>query len=181
MNKKVLIAIIGVAVLAVVGVFLLSRSNSLSLPGSENANQNQGQEQLSLFAQAFNGLGSVKCEYDSEMGQGTAYIKDGKVKFTTISESQSANIIMVDGFMYMWGVGSEDGVVIDTNQYQEDENEVLNYTSEEDVKAEIEANTPECVNENIDDAMFDPPIEVNFVDYNQFLQQIPQFVPQESQ
>lgn len=180
MNQKVLIALVGVAVLAVVGVFLLSRSETVSLPGSENANVDQQlQGESSLFAQAYSGSGSVKCEFTNEMAQGTAYVKDGKVKYTMVSESQSANIILIDGIMYMWGVGSTDGVVIDTNQMQSGENEVLSYTSGEDVRSEIEANQPECVSEEIDDAMFEPSTDVNFVDYSQFLQEIPQFTPPE--
>ncbi len=174
MNKTLLFVLIGVAILAAVSVFLFSRSGSVDLHGSANNNENITAGESGLFTSAFTGSGSVKCEYTDDLAQGTAYVKDGKVRFTSVNEGQSANIIIVNNIMYMWGVGATEGLVIDTTQAQADgEDAGLNYSSPEEVRAEIESKQPECVNEEIDDAMFDPPTDVNFTDFSQFMQNLP--------
>ncbi len=103
--------------------------NYQELKNRENADNNSSVKKIA-FSEFIKGGGTYECSvtsYLSDMeNKGTIYIGGDKIKgeFSTIAEGQSidSNVIMRDGFMYLWQSASTTGTQIQLKEQTETSN-----------------------------------------------------------
>lgn len=174
MNKRILILGAIIVVILAAAFFFLMPKNA---PLNNNGNTGDANTTADLFTQAFTGGGSVKCTFTQEGSTATAYIKQGKIRFDSMGTdgAQYGNAIINGNIVYVWQAGSNQGMMIDSSKI-EGANAGVNeqFMDAENIKAEVEKNQPNCVQENVDDAVFTPPASVTFTDYSAMTQQMQQ-------
>lgn len=181
MNTRLLIPIAIIAVVAIGGIAFLSINKS-----PQNSSQKSTESVVTdLFADAFGGSGSIKCEFEEETSTGTAYIKNGMVRIDGVGTNgqQSGSVIFKDNIVYAWEEGSTQGYMLDTSQLEkpEDGASQLGFTSAEDIRSEIEKNKPNCSKESIDDSIFDPPVDVDFQSFESLFKDALEGLPEDTQ
>ncbi len=176
MNKKFIIGLVVVGVvLAGAFFFLIPKSSQLSDNGDSTTGKDQdAMEVADLFTKAFTGNESIKCTFSDNGSTGTAYIKQGKIRFDSagVDGAQYGNAIVNGSVVYVWQTGNNEGIMIDTSKYQSANGGLPDQVMDaEKIKQEVEKNKPNCVKENIDDSVFTPPSTVKFTDYSSFMNQ----------
>jgi|GEM_PF-1819973 hypothetical protein len=143
----------------------------------QTSNETEAANDVSLLRQALSGGDEIRCEYSDENGQGVAYITDEqqmRVDFTS-AESGESIFIKNDQNIYIWTEGEAEGIMFNTDVYDQQ------YEEQYDVfdPAEFEEETPEnvdinCERDNFDDDLLQAPSDIEFTDFGQFQQSIPQ-------
>jgi hypothetical protein len=180
MNKNLLIIGAIVLVVAIGGYLLLNKGAN---PLSQTSSPQNAEQQANMIIKAFEGSGSVKCTYEDESGSFTTYIKNGKVRVESSGseEGKNGNVIMKNDTLWTWETGSSEGFMMkNVSQNQDDPNvpEEDKMTAEE-IRNEIEQNQAQCMNENIQDSMFDPPANVVFQDFSAMMEEVQTQMPKD--
>lgn len=118
-------------------------------------------ENIDIALKAFQGEGSVKCVIKSGDAPGTAYIKNGNVRFISSSPKTAkiGNAILKGNMGYVWADGAKEGMKADT-----DNPLVQAYLSVDKIKEQIDKSNPTCATAVINDSLFVPPSSVVFSD-----------------
>lgn len=168
MNRNFIIGLIVLGViLAGSFFFLIPKVTPLSNNGSVTTDSSDAL--VSMFMAAYEGNESIKCTFTDDKSEGTAYIKQGKIRFDSMGTdgAQYGNAIVNGKMLYIWQTGSNEGYMIDTSKYQDEDGQMAGqFIDAEKIKDEVAQNKPNCVKEQIDDAMFTPPSTVTFSDFS---------------
>lgn len=124
-------------------------------------------------ASAFNGSGSIKCDYNQTGGLvGTAYVKGGKVRIDGMVNGASANVIYTSGKVYSWGQASglSYGVVIDAPTAGAAASSV---PTTAEMQKQFTSGTTSCVNFTADDSLFVPPTSIQFKNISDLQKMMP--------
>ncbi len=180
MNKKLLLIVGAVLVVAVGAYLFLNKSSS---PSSQTSNNPQSPEQLSnMVMSAFEGSGSIKCTFADENSQGTAYIKNGMVRFESVGtdSAKPTNAVMKNDTVWTWETGGTEGFMMkNISQYQNDPNvPEENKVTADKVREQISQNEANCNKENIPDSMFDTPADVVFADFSSMMEDAQNQIPE---
>ncbi len=180
MNKKLLLIVGAVLVVAVGAYLFLNKSSS---PSSQTSNNPQSPEQLSnMVMSAFEGSGSIKCTFADENSQGTAYIKNGMVRFESVGtdSAKPTNAVMKNDTVWTWETGGTEGFMMkNISQYQNDPNvPEENKVTADKVREQISQNEANCNKENISDSMFDTPADVVFADFSSMMEDAQNQIPE---
>jgi Tfp pilus assembly protein PilV len=184
MNKKILIAIVIVAIILVGFIAYLSTQKkspaTTATTTTPQPTQPALQNAAADFVKAMQGTGSVKCTYSVNGVESTSYIKDGKIKFETTVKGITNNSIMVNKIVYSWATGSKTGFMIDTSTISTTITPgagTQNYKSVDSIKSDLEGYKPKCSNEAIADSMFEKPTDVTFSDLSKMMNDIKSNIP----
>ncbi len=185
MNKKILIAGAAVLVLLLgVGGFLLfvkknvEKQEVVMQPQQKQETEMQGANPVKdLFAKALQGNSSIKCTYTNESGTGTFYVKNGMMRMETQVAGKNASMIFKKPYVYSWQEGSTQGMKMDTSQTAPTGTQQKQYTSPEDVQANLDKYRPNCSEESVADSMFELPSNVTFSDLSETMKNVMQKMP----
>lgn len=147
--------LLGLGLAAVIGVSLY-----FFVPNPSKSSRAEGMVDdvaLEVIA-AFDGEGSVVCKVSTDSIKGTVYIKNGKVRVVQPEGEEYQNVILENDTVFTWNNNEPKGMKVDLNKNPI----VKSFINESEIRKQIEANTPECVVENIDNELFSIPGEVNF-------------------
>lgn len=185
-NKKLVIIVAAVVVLGGGAVaYFLTQPKSTS---DTNANVEPGttenvvDEAVGSIRSLFNAGKSQVCTYSSEEDSGTIYITDGWLRADMTSkdpESPASGMIITKEKQYFWDVSKKEGYV---TQFSPDQQQAPADTGdtaqpqEEDTQSIDEEYNYNCKSWNVDESLFTPPADVNFIDMQAMLQeQLQQF------
>ncbi len=184
MNKKVLIGVIVVILIAAGGWFAYSKSNEKDdAQARTDANTAENSNDDSIFDSSANtlrgllGFKNAVCTYSDQEGSGTIYIANEdrmRYNFTSTNPEQpSGSMIMSDGTQYIWEDATKEGFTMRYNPNDaRDEAAGSNATdqNEESVDLDQEYNFS-CEKWSVDQSVFTPPSDVTFTDMEALLQQ----------
>ncbi|NMB70097.1 hypothetical protein GYA27_02750 [candidate division WWE3 bacterium] len=115
----------------------------------------------------------LKCEYeDTEGVKATTYIKGTNVYLESEIDNDGEKVkfkgIMKDQKYYLWGDGSNQGMVFDLSKLSSGESQTngTKVQTQDEIIAKLEQNKNRCQPENISASKFDTPSDVNFVEWN---------------
>lgn len=187
MNKILAVSLIGVLSFTLTGCTLLNKSQNQNQEGKTEQNSQQEkqketgkQEEKSNNKNVFTSIKDavtkqigLKCEYEDEEGvKATTYIKGTNVYLESEIDNDGEKVkfkgIMKDQKYYLWGDGSDQGMMFDLSKLssEESENNGTKVQTQDEIIAKLEQNKNKCQPENISASMFDTPTDVNFVEWN---------------
>lgn len=141
---------------------------------TEDTNQQNTEDNSSFFGTLSDAMHlgqSMKCTWSSDDGSGTTYIKGDNVRTESTTDGITGYVIGTNDCTYIWEKGSSEGMMLcDTGSFAEDleddsdSSEWLDDNGD-DTYFENEMDTDvECHAEIINDSLFTPPSEINFID-----------------
>lgn len=159
--KKNLVWLI-VAVVVVVVIVLVGRGGGDNGPAAGNG-EDKTQKEEKLVA-AFDGFGSVKCEYnDAKTGTAsTILVKDGKARITTEVDKAIANIIYRDEKVYVWSNTAPTQGFVYTSEELEKSPSSVGVFSKTRFEDQLKQQDVACEEATIADSEFSLPSDVNF-------------------
>lgn len=175
MNRTTLI-IVGLILLVLVGAFVFFQIRGQSIPEDVNmvANDTQsGNEPANVALNAFEGSGSVKCTYQEETTNVTAYIKKGMVKIesTGEGETQYGNVIIKNDTLWTWETDGTNGFTMENiSSYRDSEAAGQYGINPDEVRKQITESNTVCNEENIPDGTFDVPSNINFQNFSSMME-----------
>ena len=192
--KKVLVAIVILALLGVGGYFYLT-SRGMMPKAPVGTGNNSGGSVFTSIKDALSQSLSLKCVYKDEEGvETTTYIKGGAVRVmmtrTGSDTSQPNNIIMKDKKMYMWSDVSKTGFTYTIEEpkdvtpfptVEETTEDKSGAGQEESILETIEKYKDACKPEVVADSMFSVPTDVKFQDMSALQEQMMKEIPQAPQ
>lgn len=160
-------------------VFLLAGCGQAAPKAPQAQNPAQPQEDKSLFSSirdAFNRSLALRCEYTDEDGQKSVnYIKNKMIRTETVStEGEQVYALFRDDKLYMWGPGSNQGMVFELAALQESNDVKMGGTTihgTDDIINELENKKDQCQVQTLADSLFTVPQNVNFSNLNELLNQ----------
>lgn len=177
MNRKFIIGlIILAALLSTAFFFLIPKSPQLSNNYNLTIEKDEDtSEVIDLFSEAFSGRESVKCTFNQSGNVSAVYVKKGKIRIDSMGMdgAQYGNAIIDGNMVYVWQMGNNEGIMIDTSNYKSANGGIPDQVmNAEKIKQEVEKSKPTCIKETIDDAVFIPPSSVIFTDYSSMMQKV---------
>lgn len=166
-NKKVVLIIVGIAIVAVGAYFLLARKSPTSPSSPNNESEEMTEVKGSIKGLLSKGK-SQKCVFENESGSGTLYFSStGKMRGdfdATVDEKPTKTHMIVDGTTsYIWVEGEKMGfkTVFDTSDMDVDTSDLETTVQSGSIDADTEANY-KCGLWITDTSKFSPPSEVDF-------------------
>lgn len=186
MNRKILFAIIVVAVLVVGGgvAYTLTKSDEPAnkQESTQNSTQTQTEQQTTTeatLASFLTSSDSKTCTYsttvDGRETKGTVYFANQKLRMdysstSTDGKTQGGSMIVTNGTQYLWDSSSKQGVKFAfTSDSANTQNN--NQTNSVDVNKKYSFL---CKSWTVDEFKFTPPSDVTFQDFSSIQQQIGQ-------
>ena len=172
-NKKVLVIVIAVLLLALVGGFIFMKSKSSKVETNNIATGNKGV--INSVKDALTQKLTLSCEFTDESGTVVkSYIKNGAVRVTSVGSEadKSGEIIMKDKKMYIWDTTSKEGFVyvIEDQAVDGAENSSRENITSDSYLDMIDKYKDSCKVATVADSYFVPPADVNFQDMSKFLE-----------
>lgn len=154
MRKSILFLIIVLIVIGLIAVVLLFQTDR-SPTTTEETDEARTAEMVEA---AFAGQMSIRCSFDEDRtGDSIAFIKDGHVRAETVTEYSQENMIYRDDVFYLWEEGQNQGIIMSTTGGSEEDFV--------DIRELLHAQEVTCRQESLVDSLFDPPPDVDFVNF----------------
>lgn len=187
MKKPVIIiaavsVVLLICILAGVGTYLLinngkDASNSDNSSDSEDSSDQNEQEES--IADLLDSNNNVQCTWDyTDQGQdstGKIYISNGKMRQDVTSGGEDLNIIYSGEDIYYWSEGTNQGFKLKSENLEEDIDANADaYTDYGDLYDNLDFDSNynfDCDDWNVDNSLFTPPSDVEFIDFNNIFEQ----------
>src|SRR4030042_3197680 len=168
MKKSLPIIIILVVIVAgLVGWKFLGKGKTTSTKGgTEQAQEAKGESFTGKIKDAFTRNIPLKCTYKKDdQNFATAYIKNKKYYAELMTAGKSGYLILIDNCLWSWSKDETQGVKM---CFEPEEGEdIWTDMEKEQQSSDMDYN---CSPSVINDAVFTPPSNVNFTDFDQMMQ-----------
>ena len=163
-----IIIVLVVIVAALVGWKFWGKGKTALTPGGteQTQQQTQGESFTGKIKDAFMRNVPLKCTYKmDENNSGVGYLKNQKYYGEITADGKMGYIILVDNCMWNWAKGEAQGVKM---CFEPQESEDI-WTDMEKEQQTV-GNDYNCSPSVVNDAVFTPPSDVNFMDIDQMMQ-----------
>lgn len=162
--------------------FSQSKRGTISQQRPQQQQQEKKQEQKENKGKSFTGslLDAVKlalpykCTYKADKSEGTTYVKGTKAYMEFNNEGKKNYMIVVDKCFWVWDETKQGSKICSDKNYFEKTEEQKNEKVEFSGSNEAFKYQYQCQPTVINEAMFNPPTDVNFFDLEQLQKQIGQ-------
>ncbi len=155
MRKNIIFLIAFFVVVGLIVAVLVIRTER-----SPTIEENDDTRTTEMIEAAFAGQISIRCRFEEDReGDSIAFVKDGYVRAETVNEYGQENMIFRDDVFYLWEEGQNQGIIV---------NSVPKGIDEEpfgDIREQLHGQEVTCQQESLADSLFDPPADVDFVDF----------------
>lgn len=130
------------------------------------------------------GIESLECVYTDEEGrESTTYVKDGKIRSDyTGDQGEEGSMIVADGMMYTWTAGEGMKMKLpdlsDVPEASGDSGGSTPATIADDVMKNIEEYKEYCKETSVDNSLFIPPSDVDFMDQSEMMKNMMEAMPE---
>lgn len=178
MKKNQIVTIAIIAIVGLLGIFLLM-NRSKSLPTGQTPTQNNGGIETSTkdsIANLLTRTGSVQCTYsftppDGTASSGNVYVSGGKMhgefKSTVAGKESTISMINDGSYSYTWGTDMPEGIKIKNPEVKADQPVTNESTKYVDPNQQYDF---KCSPWNADSGKFTPPSTVTFRDFSAMMQ-----------
>lgn len=178
-KKTLLIGIIVLILLAVGGMYFMSKNKSVSVVDSNEVIKTTDTNGLfTSVKDAISKKMTLSCEFKDDSGTSTkSYIKNGAVRISSKGQSQETEFILKDKKMYMWDLKTKQGYIYEVpdSEGQEPNTE----TTQGDAYLNmIDQYKESCKVTTVEDSYFETPQDINFQDMSKLLEDLQKQVPQ---
>lgn len=183
MNKKVLIGLVVVVLVAAGGWFAYSQSKEKDDTQAKSNTDTAENADDSLFDSSANtlrgllGFKNAVCTYSDQESNGVIYIANEdrmRYNFTSTNpEEPAGSMIMSDGTQYIWEDATKEGFMMRYNpEDMRDEATESEATSEDDESVDLDQEYNfNCEKWSVDQSVFTPPSDVTFADMDALIKQ----------
>jgi len=189
-NLKILLIGGAVFVLLIAGYFFSSQKDNNTAPEATNTVTDENQTETTKTPESDESKTSIqkllnwskttsfKCKYTDSMGdEVTSYIKKGSIRTDSYDPigKEEGSAIVKDGLVYVWekerGEGFKMAFDPNDNKQSGDPNSYTSFSGTDFVK-QLENFQTSCVPTAVDDALFELPPGVSFVDYSELFNKV---------